>query len=496
MKKQRAFIVAASLVLLSATILLLKLDYERKTNAYLKNNLDLLGSTIEATTQTLGQFSRFVVSREIVRPEITSLMEKAWNGDVSQRDSIRETLRNRITNLYALLLTYNFRQLHFQLPDNTSFLRMQSPDKFGDDLTAVRPTISHANATRLPVIAFEEGRIYNGFRFVYPLFHQGTHCGSVELSFSMGSYIDILSRLGTVDYYFGIRKEVADRTLFPDEKERYVESSFSPLFLFDREILPTSDHNALFRENAERLDSILKSDEDGGFIALFEGHPKTILVKQIRNMEGRAVACLISISENATYEHLESNFNLLLAVTIVVFLLLTLAVFILIFERDELKRLSRTDFLTGLSNRIAVVRDMEHEIINSRRYGHPLSVLMIDIDHFKRINDSYGHGEGDEVLRRLSRLMRETLRAGDNVGRWGGEEFLAVLPNTPLASAIAAAEKLRKNIEESVPRGRGAVTVSIGVAEYQAGDEIEKLVARADAALYEAKAKGRNRVAA
>ena len=494
--KQRTFIIPASLILLTAALLLIRVDYERKKSTYLSNNLNLLSSTLEATTQTLAQFSRFVVSREIAKSDITELLDAAWKGDTGQRAAARADLYDQMKNLYALLLTYGFRQLHFQLPDNTSFLRMQRPDAFGDDLSSVRTTVSIVNTTRLPVIAFEEGRIYNGYRFVYPLFHKGRHCGSVELSFSMASYIRILSKLGTADYYFGILKDVLDSTLFEEDRERYTESSFSPLYLFDREVLPVADNGALFKEKVHELETILKEDVDGGFVALLDGRPKTVLVKHIRNIDGRTVACLISVSENETYDHLESNFRLFLGITISVFILLTGALLILIHERDELKRLSRTDSLTGLSNRMAAVTAMEHEIVNAQRYGHALSVLMIDIDHFKVINDAYGHGEGDEVLRRLSRYMRDALRAGDNVGRWGGEEFLVVLPNTPLVSALAAAEKLRKGIHQTVASGNGPISVSIGVAEYELEDTIETLVARADTALYEAKARGRNRVAA
>jgi diguanylate cyclase (GGDEF)-like protein len=136
----------------------------------------------------------------------------------------------------------------------------------------------------------------------------------------------------------------------------------------------------------------------------------------------------------------------------------------------------------------------------ARRLQAPLSLLLIDLDHFKSINDIYGHDEGDAVLRAFARVTGAALRAGEPLGRFGGEEFLVVLPGAAGTEALQAAERLRALVAHEVAVGAGRerpVTISIGVAEALSDDaDVEALIRRADAALYEAKAHGRNRVVA
>ncbi|HVM13487.1 MAG TPA: GGDEF domain-containing protein [Egibacteraceae bacterium] len=156
---------------------------------------------------------------------------------------------------------------------------------------------------------------------------------------------------------------------------------------------------------------------------------------------------------------------------------------------------ARTDGLTGLENHVTFQSVLQAEHERMRRYGSPYSVLLIDIDHFKQVNDTRGHPVGDEVLRGLGRLLDQRTRVTDTVARYGGEEFAVLLPETSRENAIALAEDLRSRIRDAdlpVP-----VTVSIGIASSADGlvDTAEALLAKADEALYEAKRKGRNRVA-
>lgn len=169
----------------------------------------------------------------------------------------------------------------------------------------------------------------------------------------------------------------------------------------------------------------------------------------------------------------------------------------LIEARQQLELQATTDALTGLLNRGTVLARLEAERERHRRSGQPLSCLILDVDFFKRVNDRFGHLAGDEVLRTLGNQLRGGLRVYDMVGRYGGEEFLAVMPGASLDTAMAAAERLREAVVGTVqtPDG-GPVTVSVGVAAWRAGEPVDDLLARADHALYQAKAAGRNRVVA
>ncbi len=163
-------------------------------------------------------------------------------------------------------------------------------------------------------------------------------------------------------------------------------------------------------------------------------------------------------------------------------------------HRAELERLSTTDVLTGLINRRHLMAVLAGETERSKRNGQPYSVLMLDVDHFKKYNDSHGHQAGDDVLARIGAVLHECIRAYDAAARYGGEEFLVMLSATGKDEALKVAERIRQRVRDEPFRG-GRVTMSIGVAEYPAhGDSSDKVIGQADAALYEAKRAGRDRV--
>jgi diguanylate cyclase (GGDEF)-like protein len=182
-------------------------------------------------------------------------------------------------------------------------------------------------------------------------------------------------------------------------------------------------------------------------------------------------------------------------------------------ERDELRQsaeeaqrraevaraMSMTDALTGLLNRYGLQRSLQHEQSESRRYARALSCLLIDIDNFKGVNDTYGHAEGDAALAQLARVLTEAVRGSDVVCRYGGEEFLVLAPETQLEGALALGEKIRQTTAAHL-FGDGArtfpLTLSIGAAELSADESANDMIARADVALYHAKEEGRNRVEA
>jgi diguanylate cyclase (GGDEF)-like protein/PAS domain S-box-containing protein len=167
---------------------------------------------------------------------------------------------------------------------------------------------------------------------------------------------------------------------------------------------------------------------------------------------------------------------------------------------QRLERLARTDFLTGLANRRHFLELADRELARVRRYGSPLSLAMLDLDHFKDINDTYGHKVGDTVLEQFARICRQALRESDIMGRTGGEEFAILFPETTLPEALDVAERLRETVAAThIPLEHGLpiqATVSVGVASFANADvNIDVFMNRADAALYEAKRGGRNRTA-
>jgi len=162
-------------------------------------------------------------------------------------------------------------------------------------------------------------------------------------------------------------------------------------------------------------------------------------------------------------------------------------------ERSLLKRYALTDSLTGLPNRLAFETTLESDYTLALRTQQPLSLILFDLDRFKHVNDTYGHSRGDSVLAHVAQVLHSVIRGSDHPARWGGEEFVVVLPNSTAHDAVVLAERLRKAVE-TTNFSVGSLTVSLGVAQLHETDSPLSLVRRADEALYRAKAGGRNRV--
>jgi diguanylate cyclase (GGDEF)-like protein/PAS domain S-box-containing protein len=166
--------------------------------------------------------------------------------------------------------------------------------------------------------------------------------------------------------------------------------------------------------------------------------------------------------------------------------------------QSRLEILASTDALTGLPNRQAIMGKAKNEFSRAKRYSRPLSIVMIDVDHFKSINDQHGHAAGDHVLTNVGHILGDSLRDSDVLARIGGEEFVLLLPDTPQANAEFVAERMRAQLANSTIRFEEIelkITASFGVAAISDADEnLEQMLSRADHAMYEAKHSGRNKV--
>ena len=216
----------------------------------------------------------------------------------------------------------------------------------------------------------------------------------------------------------------------------------------------------------------------------------------------------ISVTSSATEtagKIRESRFFLMLAATLIVLLILAIIYLVarsfikeLNTAETKLVEMATQDFLTGLLNRRETFRRLDEELQRSRRLAFPFSVLLLDLDHFKQVNDIHGHSAGDLVLQTVASVLRKGVRPYDLCCRHGGEEFLVVLPETALTGAAGIAERLRSDIEQqviSLPDGQTLqVTASIGAAALAGDETIDQLIIRADEAMYQAKQSGRNRV--
>lgn len=418
---------------------------------------------------------------------------------------------------------FSARQLHFHLgPGDTSFLRVHRPDRFGDDLTDVRFTIVDTNAERTPRVGFETGRVYSGLRGVVPVSARDpdsgetVHVGALEVGNAFESILEILDR--RFDEGVGVLLTLGhvEATMWPD----FVASHFDDRFEACGCVIEAASREGL----AGLLQAGLGSGElfstQRALIVEKDNKPYAVSHFPLRDYLGErdpgrpnvgAVVFWRDASNEVAAHNRNIRFNIIYGIA--GFLLIEVLLFVafryalvhlerevrsktseLENKNEELARLSATDALTGLFNRLKLDDAFALEIRRAERYSHPLSVVLVDIDHFKAVNDNHGHLVGDEVLTRFANLLRRYVREIDIAGRWGGEEFMVICPETDIVGAVTLAEHLRAEIGGYPFPAVGNMTASFGVAELLPGEDEDRLVARADAALYRAKQNGRNRV--
>jgi polar amino acid transport system substrate-binding protein len=205
----------------------------------------------------------------------------------------------------------------------------------------------------------------------------------------------------------------------------------------------------------------------------------------------------VTINYGIPYKEVKTKYLIAAIIILSLLLMLVLLTFLFVKLKKIKKKLeiiaTHDKLLTEILNRLEIDKRLNEEIERAKRYKTPLSIIYFDIDHFKKINDTFGHETGDFILKEISKLIQQNIRKTDIFGRWGGEEFLIILPFTSGEKAVQLAEKLRKIIEIHNFNGL-KITVSFGVTEFHEKDDYVSILNRSDKALYEAKEKGRNSV--
>ncbi len=480
-------------------------DYSRKYNSYLDYQNDLLSSSIDETLHTYESFSGFIFTSEINKESVLSLVAQAGNASDTEKAVLRNTLYSQLSGIYALAQQYNFRQLQFHLPNGDSFLRFHSPEKFGDNLFSTRESVRLANEEKRVVSGFEEGRIMNGYRFVYPLNYQGEHIGSVEVSVSMSSVVDELYRKNMRrDIGFILEKSLMRKTVDLEEQVRYEDSFVSDDYVLDAEVFESSKNskNSLKLYEDEAFNQIfktavadeLKTKESFDEVLSYNGKRYLVQYLAIKDVSGTPAGYLFCISERSYIKDLETGRALTLLFSgLILFMFAFL--FIIILKRQKLvAEISMRDQLTRVYNRATFFEFAKKAVARQQRTKCKLSLAMIDIDHFKKVNDSFGHSVGDSTLKALADIVAGEIRGTDVFARFGGEEFILLLPDTDLDAAEIVVERIRQKVEDfEFPKAK-TVTISCGVTNKRNDEAFDNVIKRADEALYLAKDSGRNKV--
>jgi diguanylate cyclase (GGDEF)-like protein len=497
----RFYVLLLLIFLVAFAYILLFSSYLQERRYLFRDYAEELRSQYKITLGLYSILADTFFEIEINTPEIKGIFAAALDAESpEEKDFFRKKLYQKLILLYEELTTHHLRQLHFHEANNVSFLRFHRPNTFGDDLTGSRYSVEYVNREEKALSGFEEGRIYNGYRFVYPLELGGRHLGSVELSLSYGTIIDQLKEQFGKTSIFILRKDIMEEKVFEEERANYLPWSIDPRFVVDKKLYGLQTVSASAGEKDRKrirriLDDKLGTHESFCALVTMDGGKKPLTFLPVSNLEGEPVGYFVALSGSEKIEDLNRIFFIQ---SIAMLLLLTSLSIFTVYYRITQKRIDHMityDFLTKAYSRSIILQLLESEMQRYIRYGNEFSVIMLDIDHFKNINDTYGHQTGDEVLTSLSKLLKATIRTTDALGRYGGEEFIILLTETSVPNTVTAAEHIRLTCERHRFIHGKTLTISCGVAGVDRDTtSVEEIIRRADENLYKAKKGGRNMV--
>ena len=454
----------------------------------------------------LGDLSKVFYDTVIDTPDIEYLMYQATHSKKSEElKKLREVLYKNYKSTYDYMKESGVRQLHFHLPNAVSFLRFHRPEKFGDSLLGVRPSLEYVNKYREDVHVFEEGRIFNGFRNVYPIFYKKEFVGTVEISYSFKALQQKMADVITSSLLFLINSEIVQEKVFQSEQTNYTKCQFED-FLYDKQALQTNSEFSIEEMSfinakiGENISTRLRNAEAFSIVfgdkKIADGHNILVSFLPVSNINNKQVAYIVHYKFDDISKLVVSKYKILfLSLTLFSFFL-SLSIGLLL-QRAKLKEekehsIATHDPLTKAYNRYGLDEIVEQKMHEFKRFKRDLSVIFFDIDHFKHVNDLHGHAAGDDVLVAIAKLTSLNIRDADIFARWGGEEFLVVLPETGLQSAVGLAEKLRVMIEIHKFDLPMDITCSFGVIQIEENESFMHALSRSDKLLYDAKAAGRN----
>ncbi len=557
--------------------------------------------------------------------EAINLFAKAIKtSNKKKRNKIRKELYYKLLPLYNELKKIGITQIHFHTKDFKSFLRMDKPEKYEDDLRKVRPSVVYVNTYKKPWFGFEIGKSLPGFRYIVPIVINGEHIGSVEMVWRVKDFYRFLLKTHENEYpVFLLKASKIKEKLFTEFKKYYTISPFRRNWLLKKDWITKKQVYQIIQKLSKdkKFLKILNSDKEIGYYLKLNNKSYSVVKIPFKNIKGELCATLIFLADDNNIklvlniykrELIFGSFGLILSYLLILiiyhmylkiekernlFKTLTdtleagiyivkekegiifvnpmalkllgysfeeirrkephyifhadalggvpleecpviktlkkgetfkadielirkdgtkfwaymiatplfenrkfigrMIIFIDITERkqleEKLRSMAITDPLTGLFNRRHAFNILKKEKSKADRGISSFCIVLIDIDNFKNINDTYGHDIGDEVLINIASFLKKNLRAYDVVARWGGEEFLVILPNINIKGAAISAERIRKAIEKMDISGI-KTTVSLGVTCYKPVESLNKTIKRADEALYEAKKQGKNKI--
>lgn len=504
-KKSKGLFFSLLLLGVALSFFVLFLSYRIRIHAVETESIQQMQSAVRSAIEVYGRLAEMAFDETARRPEIRELYRTAQGlKEPHERAGLRGTLARRIEPAFLKFAYFDFRTLNLVLPDGTVFLRMQAPNLHGDNVLPASTLQARALEDRMPVQGFEPGKTHNLYRYSFPLFLGGSFLGSAEFGLAPSAILAQLKKQFPGHYTLLLRKDIPGRILTPEAREKLAPAALSERFVEDLKARdlpdpmedPDPETQALILEKVR--EKAAAAMETGNSFTLFtqaNGSPYSVSCLRIPNPGGTPFGYIVAINWNPKARDLQ---QLTLTVGILMAgLFLVFAAFLRqgIRHHEKLLEEALYDSLTGGLKQGRFDGIASREFSMARRFRTPLSLVIFDLDHFKQVNDRFGHLKGDAVLRATGETVTRNIRRVDYFFRWGGDEFLIVLPSTNLDGALCAAEKIRALMENLELDGVEGISISAGVAEMNENDDdLRVVMKRADEALYRAKEKGRNTV--
>ncbi len=475
---------------------------------------------LSSTLETMMQISSFIASDSYIKGLFLQGKNAIENDNEEQATAIRQRLYEYVSPSWTEMTTkYSARQLHFHLgPGSLSFLRVHKPNKFGDRMDDIRYTIVDTNREKTPRTGIETGRVYTGLRGVSPVIALDgiTYIGALEAGASFEAAINPLKqKIGADIAVLLDKKHVSEKMWEESAREHFIEiETDCPCYL-------EATTNPVINDI---LAIIGLQEKQNTMLVKVAGRHLAVTRVPLRDYRGTKQPELPSIGAVVLWRDasdliasFEKNIWVNVIYGFVGFFIIELLIFIginmatrqltrivnqknreVLTLNKQLESLADTDPLTQIGNRRYFINRLKEEISRHRRSNLNLCLLIGDLDHFKEINDTFGHVAGDMVLKEVAKRLQSTVRISDIVCRFGGEEFCITLPSTDMAELRGISEKLCNIISSTKidlnNESSCSITISFGGAEFKKEQGLSDFINTADSALYEAKKTGRNRV--
>lgn len=478
--KSKIMLIALIIIIALITVIFVSIG-----NLLQKDILKTITTEEKKVAQQIYQqtFDNFIDKYELIASNL--LMNEEIIASFEKKD--RTKLLKLTLPIYEKLQNNNpyLQIMHFHTTDTKSFLRVHKPNKFGDDLSSIRHMINKVNKEKIKQIGIEVGRYGIHYRVALPIFNSSKDfLGVFEFGININYILDIFKNNYSLETILLFKKDVFN-IIF----KNYNGVEYSP-YSEDFYSIKLDNYNSKIKANGS--------------------NNTTFKIHTIEDNSKQNIGEILFIKDlSDCTDNIEKGVNLAVVIS-VLFVLFAFYIIRRLFnnyiktidsfqkelevKNDSLLKLSNTDHMTQIHNRKSIEGILQNEQNRVKRYKHPLSIILFDVDNFKKINDTLGHNVGDKVLMEISKLVSASIRETDYVGRWGGEEFLIVLSETTLHDGYVLADQIREKIYAYDFEEIQNVSCSFGVSQCSEDDTNEALIKNADIALYEAKHSGKNKV--